>query len=101
MDWDIYVILIIVLFGFLASFIDSVVGGGGLISTPALLAIGLPPAVALGTNKLASSFGTLTSTIKFIRSGNVDLKIVSKLFPFVLIASSGGAYLATILPAHL
>ena len=33
MDWDIYVILIIVLFGFLASFIDSVVGGGGLIST--------------------------------------------------------------------
>ncbi|PWS15397.1 hypothetical protein DKP79_28160, partial [Klebsiella pneumoniae] len=55
MDWDIYVILIIVLFGFLASFIDSVVGGGGLISTPALLAIGLPPAVALGTNKLASS----------------------------------------------
>ena len=101
MDWDIYVILIIVLFGFLASFIDSVVGGGGLISTPALLAIGLPPAVALGTNKLASSFGTLTSTIKFIRSGNVDLKIVSKLFPFVLIASSGGAYLATLLPAQL
>ena len=101
MEWDIYVILIIVLFGFLASFIDSVVGGGGLISTPALLAIGLPPAVALGTNKLASSFGTLTSTIKFIRSGNVDLKIVSKLFPFVLIASSGGAYLATLLPAQL
>ncbi|MEX2947340.1 TSUP family transporter [Staphylococcus warneri] len=101
MDWDIYAILIIVLFGFLASFIDSVVGGGGLISTPALLAIGLPPAVALGTNKLASSFGTLTSTIKFIRSGNVDLKIVSKLFPFVLIASSGGAYLATLLPAQL
>ena len=101
MEWDIYVILIIVLFGFLASFIDSVVGGGGLISTPALLAIGLPPAVALGTNKLASSFGTLTSTIKFIRSGNVDLKIVSKLFPFVLIASLAGAYLATLLPAQL
>lgn len=51
------------LFGFIAAFIDSVVGGGGLISTPALLAIGLPPSVALGTNKLASSFGSLTSAI--------------------------------------
>ncbi|MBM6507582.1 MULTISPECIES: TSUP family transporter [Staphylococcus] len=101
MGWDVYVILIIVLFGFLAAFIDSVVGGGGLISTPALLAIGLPPAVALGTNKLASSIGTLTSTIKFVRSGNVDLKIVAKLFPFVLVASVGGAYLATMLPAQL
>ncbi|WP_213406263.1 TSUP family transporter [Staphylococcus pasteuri] len=101
MGWDVYVILIIVLFGFLAAFIDSVVGGGGLISTPALLAIGLPPAVALGTNKLASSFGTLTSTIKFVRSGNVDLKIVAKLFPFVLVASVGGAYLAIMLPAQL
>lgn len=101
MGWYVYVILIIVLFGFLAAFIDSVVGGGGLISTPALLAIGLPPAVALGTNKLASSFGTLTSTIKFVRSGNVDLKIVAKLFPFVLVASVGGAYLATMLPAQL
>ena len=50
--------------------------GGGLISTPALLAIGLPPSVALGTNKLASSFGSLTSTIKFIRSGKVDLFVL-------------------------
>lgn len=68
MDINIYIVLIIILFGFLAAFIDAVVGGGGLISTPALLAIGLPPALALGTNKLASSFGSLTSTIKFIRS---------------------------------
>ena len=44
----------IIFFGFIASFIDSVVGGGGLISTPALLAVGLPPSVALGTNKFTS-----------------------------------------------
>ncbi|MBR7508535.1 sulfite exporter TauE/SafE family protein, partial [Mycobacterium tuberculosis] len=42
--------LIISFFGFLASFIDAVVGGGGLISIPALMAVGLPPATALGTN---------------------------------------------------
>ncbi|HGZ7971396.1 TPA: TSUP family transporter, partial [Staphylococcus aureus] len=68
MDLNLTMIIIIILFGFIAAFIDSVVGGGGLISTPALLAIGLPPSVALGTNKLASSFGSLTSMIKFIRS---------------------------------
>ena len=51
MDWNLSIMLMIVAFGFIASFVDSVVGGGGLISTPALLAVGLPPSVALGTNK--------------------------------------------------
>ena len=59
MEITLNIILIIIAFGFLAAFIDAVVGGGGLISTPALLAIGMPPSLALGTNKLASSFGCL------------------------------------------
>ncbi|SUK52463.1 membrane protein [Staphylococcus aureus] len=100
MDLNLTMIIIIILFGFIAAFIDSVVGGGGLISTPALLAIGLPPSVALGTNKLASSFGSLTSTIKFIRSGKVDLYVVAKLFGFVFLASACGAYIATMVPSQ-
>ena len=52
-----HIIFIIISFGFLAAFIDAVVGGG-LISIPALLAIGMPPSLALGTNKLASAFGS-------------------------------------------
>lgn len=52
MDWHLSVIVTIMFFGFIASFIDSVVGGGGLISTPALLAVGLPPSIALGTTKI-------------------------------------------------
>lgn len=43
LDWDISIVLIIILLGFLAAFIDAVVGGGGLISIPALLAVGMPP----------------------------------------------------------
>ena len=101
MEITLNIILIIIAFGFLAAFIDAVVGGGGLISTPALLAIGMPPSLALGTNKLASSFGSLTSAIKFIRSGKVDLNIVLKLFPFVFIFAAGGASLATMLPAQI
>ncbi|EHJ08830.1 TSUP family transporter [Staphylococcus simiae] len=101
MDLSLTIILIIIVFGFIAAFIDSVVGGGGLISTPALLAIGLPPSVALGTNKLASSFGSFTSALRFIRSGKVDLKVVSKLFIFVFLASSLGAFVATIIPSQV
>lgn len=87
--------------GFLAAFIDAVVGGGGLISIPTLLAVGLPPSVALGTNKLASVFGSMTSTIRFIRSGKVDLKLVGRLFVPVFILAMLGASLATFLPAQL
>ena len=89
-----HIIFIIISFGFLAAFIDAVVGGGGLISIPALLAIGMPPSLALGTNKLASAFGSLTSAIKFLKSGNVDKKIV-------FIFAVGGASLATFLPSEV
>ena len=96
-----HIIFIIISFGFLAAFIDAVVGGGGLISIPALLAIGMPPSLALGTNKLASAFGSLTSAIKFLKSGNVDKKIVFRLFPFVFIFAVGGASLAIFLPSEV
>ena len=58
MELDLSTILFLAFFGFLAAFIDSCVGGGGLVSLPALLATGLPPYLALGTNKLA---GTISS----------------------------------------
>ncbi len=72
MDLDILIILGIA--GFLAGFIDSIAGGGGLISLPALFAVGLPPQIALGTNKLQGTFGVLTAAFNFIRKGKVDLK---------------------------
>ncbi len=55
----------------------------GLISTPALLFLGLPPAAALATNKLAGTMGVLTSTIRFVKSGKVDFRVVGKWFPFL------------------
>lgn len=59
---------------FLAGFVDSLAGGGGLISLPAYLLAGLPPHYALGTNKAAMSVGTFTATVKYLRSGHVDLR---------------------------
>lgn len=56
---------------FFASFADSIGGGGGLISLPAYLLAGLPPAMASGSNKLSASAGTLIAAIKYYRGGKV------------------------------
>jgi uncharacterized protein len=53
--------------GFLAGFVDSIAGGGGLITLPALLSVGVPPHFALGTNKLAATFGTFNASRTFIK----------------------------------
>lgn len=54
---------------FLAGMVDAIAGGGGLIMLPALLTAGLPPHMALGTNKLAGTFGTFSSARAFVRKG--------------------------------
>ncbi|MCL6633436.1 MAG: TSUP family transporter [Alicyclobacillus herbarius] len=85
--------------GFIASFIDSTVGGGGLVTLPSLLLAGLPPALALGTNKLAGTMSSLTSTLSYLRSGKVDFRLTRWLFPLSLAGSVLGADLARHLPS--
>ncbi len=67
---------------FLAGFVDSIAGGGGLISTPSLLLAGLPPHIALGTNKVAASLGTLTSSHEFFKSNKLNKELLKMLVPF-------------------
>jgi uncharacterized membrane protein YfcA len=52
---------------FTAGVVDSIAGGGGLISLPALLGLGLPPAMALGTNKMVMSLGTSVASARFLK----------------------------------
>lgn len=56
---------------FFAGLVDAVAGGGGLISLPAYLAAGLPPHAAVATNKCSSTFGTLFSTLRFMKNKRV------------------------------
>ena len=58
---------------FLAGLIDSVAGGGGLISIPAYLATGLPAHAAIGTNKLSAAIGTAAATARYKRCGRMDV----------------------------
>lgn len=52
---------------FVAGFIDAIAGGGGLLTTPALLTAGFPPHLVLGTNKLSSTFGSAIASLTFYR----------------------------------
>ena len=57
--------------GLCAGFVDSIAGGGGLIALPVLFSVGLPPQIALGTNKLQGGFGTLSASYNYIKKGVV------------------------------
>jgi uncharacterized protein len=58
----------------IAGLIDSIAGGGGLITIPVLLGVGLPPQFALGTNKLQSTFGSASAMAHFVRAGTIKLR---------------------------
>lgn len=82
---------------FLAGLVDSIAGGGGLISLPAYLIAGVPPHMALGTNKLGSSMGTTISTIRFAKNGYIHGKIAVCSAVMALIGSALGANLTLLI----
>lgn len=83
--------LIVCPLALLAGFVDSVAGGGGLISLPAYYLAGLPPTLAAGTNKLSAAVGTAASTYKYYKGGKIDLSLA---VPAAL-AALPGSYLGT------
>ncbi|MBQ5977963.1 MAG: TSUP family transporter [Oscillospiraceae bacterium] len=91
MELSVRMVLIVVVGVFLASFVDGVAGGGGIISVPTYFLAGLPAHLALGTNKLSSCIGTSVSAARFIKGGYVDWKLG---VPSILLALYG-AHLGT------
>ncbi|PHR27892.1 MAG: hypothetical protein COA36_07990 [Desulfotalea sp.] len=72
---------------FVAGFIDTLAGGGGLIVLPALIMSGIPPLLALGTNKLQGTMGTATASLMMLRSKRVVWRDVRKPMLFAFIGS--------------
>ncbi|MCS7464751.1 TSUP family transporter [Paenibacillus doosanensis] len=101
MDWpSLDMLLFLITAGFVAAFIDSVVGGGGLVSLPALLLTGMPPSLVLGTNKLGGTLSSVTSTLSFLISGKINGKLVLALFPLSFVGSALGTYAVHLLPSE-
>lgn len=83
---------------FLAGFVDSIAGGGGLISLPAFMIAGLPTHTAIATNKLSSTLGTVVSTGRFLKNGYVPIKLSLCAAVMALIGSTIGANISMLLP---
>lgn len=80
-------IILLCVAGFCAAFVDSIAGGGGIISVPAFMLSGLSPTYVLGTNKFCATSGSFTSSLKFIKSKKVNFSLLKFLVPFTLLGS--------------
>lgn len=92
MDIALDIIVFLFLVAVIASYIDVLAGGGGLLTIPALMVAGLPPLTALGTNKFQSSIGTAAAVRYLTRQGRIDWSQMRGL----CIASLIGAALGTV-----
>ncbi len=102
MELTIEIVSILFLAAFFAGLIDTIAGGGGLLTLPALLSVGMSPIQALSTNKLQSVFGTFTASIYFIRKKLVDIKQMKLMILMAFVGSIlGGVALLQIDPSIL
>ncbi len=100
-DITLYWVVIFLIIGLIAGYIDSIAGGGGMIQVPALLFIGIPPIVVLASNKIASLFGTLMATIKYASSKKISWKVVMVAILPCLVFSYLGSELIMYVPNHI
>ena len=101
---SVWVLVALVLAAFAAGWVDSVVGGGGLIQLPALV-IALPTDAStpevLGTNKLSSVAGTLVATLTYLRKIRVPVAMVAPLILAAFAGSAAGSSVARFIPKEL
>ena len=83
---------------FFAGFIDAVCGGGGLITVPALMAIGIPAYFITGTNQASTVPGSFAAVYTYGKSGKYHLRSAAITIPFALIGSFAGAKLNMLIP---
>ena len=95
------IILLLIVAAFVAGFVDSIAGGGGLITVPALLLAGIPPVTALATNKVQGLFGAGMAALTYAKAGHVNLK--TQLLPagISFVGAAVGALLASFLPTDV
>lgn len=96
MEWFVVgpdVLALLFLASVIAGFVDSIAGGGGLLSIPVLLAAGLSPAQVLATNKLQAVGGSFSASLYFIRRKAVDMKILKLAVPLTFVGAMFGAWL--------
>ncbi len=101
LEFSVEIIFLLMGAAFIAGFVDSIAGGGGLITLPVLLLSGMPPVAALATNKVQSVFGSCTAALTYAFSGRVSLREQMKPALVSFCAAAIGALLASRLPIEV
>ncbi|AWB47303.1 hypothetical protein HYN69_01190 [Gemmobacter aquarius] len=96
-----HIVVLLVVAAFVAGFVDSIAGGGGLISVPALLLAGASPIEALATNKLQGTFGAATATVAYARAGHVRLRDQAGMAAVSALFGGIGALAAHLIPVEV
>ncbi len=86
--------LVLFLTGLVSGTVDAIAGGGGLISVPVLMSVGLPPHLAIGTNKFQGAVGTMFAARRYWRAGWISHKDI---FPGIMFGLLGAAAGATVI----
>ena len=90
-NFSVDLLLLLFCVSVVAGFIDTLAGGGGLITIPALMVSGVPPLAVLGTNKLQGSVGSATSTFMMLKHKRITWQEVKWLMIFSFVGSALGA----------
>ncbi|SNR34426.1 hypothetical protein EYF88_04695 [Paracoccus sediminis] len=98
LDLSLDLFIVLAAAGFAAGFIDAIAGGGGLITLPALMLAGIPPAQALATNKVQGVFGAATAAVTYASRGLVDPRRQWRSALIAGVAGAVGAGLVSYLP---
>ncbi|MDO4626819.1 MAG: TSUP family transporter [Pasteurellaceae bacterium] len=101
MELSITILVSLFALAMVAGFIDAIAGGGGLITIPALLMTGMPPALALGTNKLQSTGGSFAASFYFLRNKSLALRQVWMFILWTFIGATIGAIAIQLIDATL
>ncbi|MGX3010180.1 TSUP family transporter [Helicobacter sp. 23-1044] len=103
MDFDLNLttILILSVVALVAGFVDSIAGGGGMITIPALMFAGIPPHEALGTNKFQAVFGSFSATLHFWRKGYLQWRKCALFATFAFVFALGGTLAVQVINADI
>ena len=101
MEFEVYYYALFLVTGLVAGFIDAIAGGGGIITIPVLLASGMPPHIALATNKLQGTFGSGMASWNFIRKGFISWSEVFVGVVYTFIGAGLGTYAILLMDAGL
>ncbi|MBM6617619.1 sulfite exporter TauE/SafE family protein [Bacillus suaedaesalsae] len=87
--------ILLIIIGFTGTFIGTIAGGGGLISMPSMLLIGVPIHSAIAANKFSNTISSFSSFFVLLRQKKIHVKTALFVSPVAILGGMTGGLIAT------